>query len=178
MIKKKHLAAFFISGAIALAQTAPAGQSTDPSQSPRSNQTQAGAQTTDTTGSTKSSDMKKSSKTSKMSETASSTGGDSMVGSTDRTFIEKAAEGGMMEVQLAQLAEKQAASDEVKQYAQKLEQDHSAANKQLMDIAQRRGVNVPSTLKPEDQQMIDKMSKMNGTEFDREYIKHMVKDHK
>ncbi len=170
MIRLTHLAAIALCGTVAFAaqapqtssQTPPAGSSTDATQS--STQTQTEKKTTKTRTRT--------------SEASTPSSGESMVGEMDRNFLMKAAEGGMMEVQLAQLAQKQAANDQVKQYAQKLEQDHSAANKQLMDIAQRRGVNVPSTLKPEDQQTIDRLSKLSGAEFDREYIRHMVKDHR
>lgn len=101
----------------------------------------------------------------------------SMVGQSDRNFMIKAAQGGMMEVQLAQMAQQKAASDEVKQYAQRLEQDHSKANEQLKQIAQERQVSLPTDLGPHQQQMA-KFQNLSGEEFDRAYIRMQIQDHK
>jgi len=90
----------------------------------------------------------------------------------------KAAEGGQMEVHLAQIAQRQGASDKVKEYAQRLEQDHTQANKDLMGIAQNRGVSLPTSMAGEHQTEMDKLSKLQGADFDKAYIKMMVKDHK
>lgn len=102
-----------------------------------------------------------------------------MVGEYDKKFLTDAADGGLMEVQLAQMAQRQASSQAVKDYAAKLEQDHTAANKQLSDIATQRGIQLPTSATGKDSQaMVDKLSKLNGAEFDKAYIKMMVKDHR
>jgi putative membrane protein len=101
----------------------------------------------------------------------------SMVGPNDRKFMMKAAHGGMMEVQLAQLAQQKSASEEVKQYAKRLEQDHSKANEQLKKIAGDRQVDLPTDLGPHQQQMA-RFENLSGAEFDRAYIKMQVKHHK
>jgi putative membrane protein len=101
-----------------------------------------------------------------------------MVGASDKAFMDKAAEGGMMEVQLAQLAQRQSQNEQVKQLAQKIEQDHTAANKALTDIAQQRSVTLPTALGPAHQKEMDSLSKMSGADFDKAYVKMMVKDHK
>jgi putative membrane protein len=108
-------------------------------------------------------------------QTASSSG--EMVGKTDMTFMTKAAQAGMMEVQLAQLAQQKAASEDVKSYARKLEQDHSTANEQLKKIAQERNVQLPSDLGPH-QQHVAKFQNLSGEEFDRAYMKMQVQHHK
>ena len=97
---------------------------------------------------------------------------------SDRKFMEKAAEGGMAEVQLGKLAAEKASSAEVKQFGQRMVDDHSKANDQLKQIATSKGVQLPTGLDRSTQREMDKLSKMSGADFDREYMKHMVSDHK
>jgi putative membrane protein len=60
--------------------------------------------------------------------------------SGDRKFVEKAARGGMLEMQLGQLAEQKASNDQVKQFAQKMAEDHAKANDDLKQLANTKGV--------------------------------------
>jgi putative membrane protein len=96
---------------------------------------------------------------------------------SDRNFIQKAAEGGQAEVELGQLAQTKATSDAVKQFAQRMVNDHGAANQELMQLAQNKGVQVDATLK-KHASLRDRLAKLQGSEFDRAYVKEMVKDHK
>jgi putative membrane protein len=100
-----------------------------------------------------------------------------MVGKSDQQFMDNAAQSSMMEIQLAQLAQQKAASSEVKEYARKLEQDHSKASDQLKKIAQERGVQLPSDM-GKHQQQLAKFQNLSGEEFDRAYIKAQVQHHK
>jgi putative membrane protein len=95
----------------------------------------------------------------------------------DKEFITKAAQGGMAEVELGQLALKQASSDDVKQFAQKMVDDHSKANDELKGLAASKSVTLPTDTGKENKAMMDKLAKLSGADFDREYMKHMVKDH-
>jgi putative membrane protein len=103
---------------------------------------------------------------------------ESMVSPTDRQFMMEAAMGGLMEVQLAQIAQKKAESDEVKKLAEHIEKEHTKANQELKTIAEQRGVELPTTLDAKHQAKIDKLSRLSGAEFDKAYSKEMVKDHK
>ena len=95
----------------------------------------------------------------------------------DREFIEKAAGGGMEEVQAGKLAETKAGNPEVKAFAAMLVKDHSANNEELRALAQRKGVTLPSTLPHDQQEKIDKMQR--AKDFDRSFIKIQgLKDHK
>jgi putative membrane protein len=96
---------------------------------------------------------------------------------SDRSFIEKAAKGGMAEVELAKIAQERASSAEVKQFAQRMEQDHSKANEEIRQLAQEKGVTMPAGPKLADNHEASKLSKLQGEEFDRAYMDHMVKDH-
>ena len=100
------------------------------------------------------------------------------VSSGDRKFIEKAAQGGLAEVQLGKLAADKASAAEVKQFGQRMVDDHGKANDQLKALATSKGVNVSTELDRSTRREMDKLSKLSGAAFDREYMKHMVADHK
>lgn len=95
----------------------------------------------------------------------------------DRMFIHKAAEGGMAEVQLGQLAQQKASSQEVKDFGQRMVTDHSQANDKLKSIAANQGVTVPSSLDAKDQALYDRLSGLSGNAFDKAYMRAMVNDH-
>nr|ALS90711.1 protein of unknown function (DUF4142) [uncultured bacterium] len=100
----------------------------------------------------------------------------SMLSSSDKKFVMETAQGGMMEVELAKLAVDKASSEEVKQYAQRLVDDHTKANDELTQLASQKGVMVPH----DEKAMMkgkDKLSKLSGADFDREFMSLMVKDH-
>jgi putative membrane protein len=97
----------------------------------------------------------------------------------DHQFLMEAAQGGLLEVEAARLAMQRASSPDVKQFAQQLMKDHTDANEKLMQIAQDKGIQLPKQLDAKHRQHIDKLSKLNGEEFDREFIREMgLKDHK
>ena len=96
---------------------------------------------------------------------------------SDRQFIDKAANDGLAEVKLGQLASEKASSPEVKQFAQRLVQDHTKANNQLKQIAQAEGVRVEDDLESKHRKVQDQLSKLSGEAFDRAYMEHMVEDH-
>ena len=96
----------------------------------------------------------------------------------DQKFFEDAAQGGMTEVKLAQIAQEKATNDQVKQLAQTIEQDHKQANDKLKTIAEQKDVQMPSNLDAKHQAMVDKFSNLSGDQFDRQYAQAMVKDHK
>ena len=95
----------------------------------------------------------------------------------EREFIEKAAKGGMSEVELGQFAQQHASSDQVKQFAAKMVKDHSKANEELRSLAQAKGVTMPAAPKRGEDHEMGKLAKLQGDAFDREYMDHMVKDH-
>ena len=97
---------------------------------------------------------------------------------SDRKFVEEAAQGGMAEVELGKLAQQHAASDQVKQFGSKMAADHQKANEQLKKIAAAKGINLPADMSSGDRREFDKLQKKTGADFDREYMKDMVSDHK
>jgi len=96
----------------------------------------------------------------------------------DRVFLKEALEGGMAEVQLGQLALQKSNNADVKQFAQKMVDDHSKMGDQLKPIAQQIGVKIPDGPSKKDKATIAKLQALNGDDFDKAYMKDMVKDHK
>jgi len=92
-------------------------------------------------------------------------------------FMTEAAQGGMAEVELGRLAQKQAQNAEVKSFAQKMIQDHSNANTELKQLAAKKSVTLPTDVGAMHKATMDKLSKLSGAEFDKEYVNEMVKDH-
>src|SRR5207253_1863454 len=90
----------------------------------------------------------------------------------------EAACGGRAEVQLGQLALQRAANQAVREFGRRMVQDHAKANQELMDIASRQGVALPKELDRKQREAFERFSQLQGREFDREYMKYMVKDHK
>lgn len=94
-----------------------------------------------------------------------------------RTFINDAAMAGMTEVELGKLAQQNASSQRVKNFAEMMVRDHSAANDDLKSIAGKKNVTLPNNI-GKHQEHKDELSKKKGLEFDKDYIKMMVDDHK
>ena len=102
--------------------------------------------------------------------------GSATLSMSDRSFINKVAEGGRAEVALGRLAQDKAADEAVKNFGRRMVEDHGRANRELTALLARKGMQVqggegaPGGLQ-------DRLSKLSGREFDREYVREMVKDH-
>jgi putative membrane protein len=97
--------------------------------------------------------------------------------SSDASFLRKAAEGGAAEVELGNLARDRATDPDVKQFAQKMVDDHSKANEELKELARKKGVAISASPDSKSRKEMDRLSKLSGSEFDRAYAKLMVSDH-
>lgn len=95
----------------------------------------------------------------------------------DDEFAKKAAQGGMAEVKLGQLAEEKGQKPEVKKFGKRMVEDHTKANDKLKEAAMKDNINLPTDLDSKDEAEYDSLSKLSGAEFDKAYAKHMVKDH-
>jgi putative membrane protein len=96
---------------------------------------------------------------------------------TDASFVEHMASDGIAEVKLGQLAAERASNAEVKKFAQRMVADHSKAGDELKPVASRLNVKMPVEMDDEHQDLHDRLSKMKGAEFDREYMNAMVDGH-
>src|SRR5436190_5687346 len=99
-------------------------------------------------------------------------------GSADQRFVMEAAQGGMAEVELGQLAAQKAASDDVKKFGQRMVDDHTKANDQLKQVASQKSITLPTDIGAKNKAVKDHLEKLSGAAFDKAYMTHMVQDHK
>ena len=98
---------------------------------------------------------------------------------SDQAFVSKALEGGDAEVQLGQLAEQKSQSQDVKQFAQKMVNDHGQmGDKWFKPLAKQMDVSVPKGPSKKDKKLMEKLQALSGQQFDTEYIQAMLKDHR
>jgi putative membrane protein len=95
----------------------------------------------------------------------------------DSVFMNEAAQGGMAEVELGQMAASKAQNAEVKQFGEKMVADHTKANNELKELAGRLAVTLPTEPNPKQKETKERLSKLSGAEFDKEYVKVQVEDH-
>src|ERR1700676_1274458 len=95
----------------------------------------------------------------------------------DAHFAKEAAQGGMAEVKLGQLAQEKGSSDSVKSFGKRMVDDHSKAGDKLKEVASRESITLPSDTSVKDQATYDRLSKLSGSAFDRAYARDMLKDH-
>ena len=101
-----------------------------------------------------------------------------MMSSSDKKFVMEAADGGMVEVELGKLAASKATDQKVKDFGQKMVDDHTKANNELKTVAQSKNVTLPAAVGAKNKALMDKLSAMSGASFDKAYVAAMVKDHK
>lgn len=149
--------AVVLSGAVAMAQqTSPSMQRNTPANNPAANQNMNNAQ----------------------QEQMQQEQNRAMHSMQDKAFVRKAEEGSMAEVQLGKLAQQKSNSEDIKQFGAKMVEDHTQLSDQMKPIAQEMGVNSPTQLSKKDRETVAKLENLSGAEFDKAYIKDMMKDHK
>jgi putative membrane protein len=129
------------------------------------------------TGSNETSSMSNSANTDNdiSSSRSSSTSSGKKLSWSDRHFVTKAADGGMSEVQLGQLAAQKASNPDVRAFGQKLVQDHSVVNSELMSLANNKNVKIDKDETKD--RTYRRLSKASGEDFDREFVEHAIDDH-
>jgi putative membrane protein len=132
-----------------------------------------------------SSDSVKNAKDSNAAKISSQKGtdrsGDSLAAApskADADFLVNAASGGMMEVQLGQLAQSHSTNQRVKAFGAMMIKDHGEGSMTLKDLASAKNVTLPVTVSNRQQKVIDNLQKRKGIVFDKTYIHIMVSDHK
>lgn len=103
--------------------------------------------------------------------------GPSAAKADDKKFAKEAAMGGLLEVELGKVATQKASSEAVKNFGQRMVDDHTKANDELKQVASQDNLTLPTTLDKKHQKMVDKLSALSGPAFDKAYMKDMVKDH-
>ena len=98
--------------------------------------------------------------------------------SQDRKFVEAAAGAGAAEVEMARVAMERADSSDVKSFASRMVSDHEQAGNDLDKIAASKGATLNDKMSAKDQAALDRLRKLQGESFDREYVKSQLAAHK
>jgi len=96
---------------------------------------------------------------------------------TDKEFVLKASGAGLAEVNFGNLAVKNATNADVKKFAEHMVTDHTKANKELLDLTDKKRLKVADRMDDEHAKAFRKLAKLSGSAFDREYMAGQVKDH-
>lgn len=99
------------------------------------------------------------------------------VSNSDKNFVGDQLSDGMAEIELAKVAKDHAANSDVKQFAQMMIDDHTKAGDELKKIATSNSIPLDTKIDDKHQNLMDKLSKLNGADFDKEYMSAMVDDH-
>lgn len=97
---------------------------------------------------------------------------------SEAAFLQKTATDSAAELRLARLARDKAMRDEVREFAQRMVDDHQKALTEAQALASSNGVKLSNGIDSKHEKLLKKLQGLTGPEFDREYMKHMVKDHR
>lgn len=101
----------------------------------------------------------------------------SVTQSGDAAFLATAAGGGLLEIELGQLAQLNSLDPVLKDLGSKLIRDHSQCHDRIKTLSGQRNISIPASL-PEDRLKIKEgLQKKTGADFDREYIDWVIDDH-
>jgi putative membrane protein len=98
--------------------------------------------------------------------------------SPDSSFFKNAAEGGLSEVELGQMAQQKATNPAVKEFGAMMVKDHTAANDKLKALAASKQVSLPDSPGMMQKASKTKLNMLSGDSFDKSYVKGMIEDHK
>ncbi|MDE1156419.1 MAG: DUF4142 domain-containing protein [Acidobacteriaceae bacterium] len=96
---------------------------------------------------------------------------------SDKIFVATAAQAGVDEIQLSELAETKTSNPEVKKFAQTMVTQHMELAEQIKPFALEWNVPVPMDMDSEHKAEYEKLNALSGEAFDKEYIDAMVQDH-
>jgi putative membrane protein len=99
------------------------------------------------------------------------------VSADDQNFVEESASAGTAEVELGRTAQQRGTHPEVKQFAEMMVRDHTQGGDALRQIAQKHSIEVRADLSEQHRDLMERLSNLNGVEFDREYMDAMVDSH-
>jgi len=100
------------------------------------------------------------------------------INKADERFLTEAMQGDLAEVQMGELAQQKGGSDRVKEFGQTLTKDHGEHSQKLQQLGQQMGVTLPTEPSARQKADHDRLSRLSGAQFDREFARHMVEDHR
>lgn len=105
------------------------------------------------------------------------TGTSGTAGDVDRDFIRWMLSDGQAEIALGQLAQQRGSNAQLKEFGEMLARDHQKAGAELKQIVSSLNVQVDTAMDDEHADARERLSKLSGAEFDREWIDVIVENH-
>ena len=105
------------------------------------------------------------------------TGGAGADVKSDSEFVRDVAMMNMTEVELSRIALTRATSNDIKLFAQRMVDEHEAAGNKLKDVLSGKSIELPAQLDEKHRDAADDLTKKQGLDFDRDYLKAMVEGH-
>lgn len=133
--------------------------------------------TENTTTSTTDTTYTSATDTSTTTTTAGTAGAPSTLSKDDTDFATKAAQGNIAEISGGAAAAQKGMSPDVKAFGNRMVTDHGKALDELKQFAKTKGIAIPTEGNAEQKAEADKLAKLSGNAFDKEYADDMVKDH-
>jgi putative membrane protein len=105
------------------------------------------------------------------------TAGTANISNADRDLVKDIAIANMAEVELGRLAAERGAHAEIKKYGQMMVDDHTNSIGKLKALAAQHNLQLPTELDDDHRDLLEKLAKKQGGEFDRDYIEAMIEGH-
>jgi putative membrane protein len=96
----------------------------------------------------------------------------------DRIFLKNAIQGDLAEIRVGDLAQQKGENEEVKKFGEKLAADHGANLEMAKSVAQSIGMEPPTAPNAGENGTYDRLDKLSGAQFDRQFAQRMVRAHK
>lgn len=109
--------------------------------------------------------------------TTGQTPGDTTQATDSAAYVSQQFQEGLLEIQLAQLAQDRAADDDTRKLAQRLLNQHTVLNDRITQLAQQKNISLPTTLTAEQQQELNNLSSLSGQQFDQAYLQSAINAH-
>jgi putative membrane protein len=97
------------------------------------------------------------------------------VTNTDKQYAQAMATRGMMEIRLGQAALEKSGREDVKAIAHRMITDYLAWDAGMEKAAAKLGIAMPSDMDAKDKAEVDRISALSGPEFDKAYLKEVIK---
>ena len=102
---------------------------------------------------------------------------DQKIDNADAAAMKQLAQANLNEIEGGKAAASKAQSPDVKQFAQKMVDDHTQMLNDLKALASQKSVSLPESVALKDKAQMKMMERASGADFDKKYMEEMVKDH-
>jgi putative membrane protein len=103
-------------------------------------------------------------------QSSTSAGGSAALSASDQRLMKEIAQANVAEIETGKLAQQKSKNDEVKNFAQRMIDDHTKALQDLQQVAQAKGVTLPTKPDVKHLAMAKALSALSGDQFDRRYM--------